>query len=32
MPHPDRCYEPELGTADGRKLFESLVAWTKDRA
>ena len=32
MPHPDRCYEPELGTDDGRKLFESLVAWTKDRA
>lgn len=32
MPHPDRCYEPELGTADGRKLFESLIAWTKDHA
>ncbi len=32
MPHPDRCYEPELGTDDGRKLFESLVAWTKDHA
>jgi phosphoribosylformylglycinamidine synthase len=32
MPHPDRCYEPELGTDDGRKLFESLVAWTKDCA
>jgi phosphoribosylformylglycinamidine synthase len=32
MPHPDRCYEPDLGTADGRKLFESLVAWTKERA
>jgi phosphoribosylformylglycinamidine synthase subunit PurQ / glutaminase len=31
MPHPDRCYEPDLGTADGRKVFESLVAWTKDR-
>ena len=31
MPHPDRCYEPELGTDDGRKLFESLVAWTKER-
>jgi phosphoribosylformylglycinamidine synthase len=28
MPHPDRCYEPDLGTADGRRLFESLVAWT----
>lgn len=32
MPHPDRCYEPELGTDDGRKLFESLIAWTKDHA
>ena len=31
MPHPDRCYDPKLGTADGRKLFESLVAWTKAR-
>jgi phosphoribosylformylglycinamidine synthase I len=28
MPHPDRCYEPDLGTADGRLLFESLIAWT----
>jgi phosphoribosylformylglycinamidine synthase I len=28
MPHPDRCYEPDLGTTDGRKLFESLIAWT----
>lgn len=32
MPHPDRCYEPELGTEDGRKMFESLIAWTKDHA
>lgn len=32
MPHPDRCYEPALGTTDGRKLFESLVAWTRDHA
>jgi phosphoribosylformylglycinamidine synthase len=29
MPHPDRCYEPDLGTEDGRRLFESLVAWMK---
>ena len=29
MPHPDRSYQEELGTADGRKLFESLIAWTK---
>jgi phosphoribosylformylglycinamidine synthase I len=32
MPHPDRCYEPDLGTEDGRKVLESLVAWTKGRA
>lgn len=32
MPHPDRCYEPDLGTDDGRKVFESLVAWTKEHA
>jgi phosphoribosylformylglycinamidine synthase len=32
MPHPDRCYEPDLGTEDGRKVLESLVAWTKEHA
>jgi phosphoribosylformylglycinamidine synthase len=32
MPHPDRCYEPDLGTEDGRKVFESLVSWTKEHA
>ena len=32
MPHPDRCYEPDLGTGDGRRMFESLVAWTKQHA
>ena len=32
MPHPDRCYEPDLGTGDGRRVFESLVAWTKAHA
>ncbi len=32
MPHPDRCYEPDLGTADGRRVFESLVAWIEERA
>ncbi len=32
MPHPDRCYEPDLGTDDGRRVFESLVAWTKSHA
>jgi phosphoribosylformylglycinamidine synthase len=32
MPHPDRCYEPDLGTDHGRRVFESLVAWTKEHA
>jgi len=32
MPHPDRSYEPDLGTDDGRKVLESLVAWTKAHA
>jgi phosphoribosylformylglycinamidine synthase len=32
MPHPDRCYEPELGTDDGRRVLESLVAWTREHA
>ncbi len=32
MPHPDRSYEPDLGTSDGRRVFESLVAWTKEHA
>ncbi len=26
MPHPERAAEPELGCADGRRMFESLVA------
>lgn len=25
MPHPERAIEPELGSSDGRKLFESAV-------
>ena len=25
MPHPERASEPELGSADGRQLFEALV-------
>ena len=25
MPHPERCAEPELGGADGRLLFESIL-------
>ena len=26
MPHLDRCYQPELGTDHGRRLFQSLIA------
>lgn len=29
MPHPDRCYEPELGTDDGRRVLSALVTWTQ---
>lgn len=29
MPHPDRCYEPDLSSADGLRLFQSLVRWVK---
>ena len=25
MPHPDRSFEPELGSADGALLFQSLL-------
>ena len=25
MPHPDRAYESILGSADGRRIFESMV-------
>ena len=25
MPHPERASEPELGSADGRRVFESLI-------
>ncbi len=26
MPHPDRAFEPELGSADGALLFRSVAA------
>jgi phosphoribosylformylglycinamidine synthase len=26
MPHPDRAFEPELGSADGAVLFQSVAA------
>ena len=25
MPHPDRACDPRLGSADGRKIFESMM-------
>ena len=28
MPHPDRAFEPELGSADGAALFQSALAST----
>ena len=31
MPHPERCAELELGSADGKLLFDSMVAWLKER-
>jgi phosphoribosylformylglycinamidine synthase len=31
MPHPERASEPILGSADGRLIFESLVAWVQNR-
>jgi len=31
MPHPERCAEPALGSGDGRLLFDSMVAWLKEK-
>ncbi len=31
MPHPDRACEPVLGSIDGRRIFESLIGWLKER-
>ncbi|MCI0531291.1 MAG: phosphoribosylformylglycinamidine synthase subunit PurQ, partial [candidate division Zixibacteria bacterium] len=31
MPHPERASEQELGSRDGRKIFESLVNYLKDK-
>ena len=31
MPHPERASEEELGSRDGRKIFESLVNYLKDK-
>lgn len=31
MPHPERASEALLGSADGRRLFESAIAWLQGR-
>ncbi|MEW6720653.1 MAG: phosphoribosylformylglycinamidine synthase subunit PurQ [Thermodesulfobacteriota bacterium] len=31
MPHPERCAEEALGSADGRRLFDSMAAWLKEK-
>jgi len=31
MPHPERCAEEVLGSADGRRLFDAMVAWLGER-
>jgi phosphoribosylformylglycinamidine synthase len=31
MPHPERCAEEVLGSADGRILFDAMVSWLKER-
>ncbi|MFN3286125.1 MAG: phosphoribosylformylglycinamidine synthase subunit PurQ [bacterium] len=32
MPHPERCSEAVLGGQDGRRLFESMHRWLRERA
>ncbi len=29
MPHPERCCDPRLGSADGKKIFESIIKSSK---
>jgi phosphoribosylformylglycinamidine synthase len=31
MPHPERASEDVLGSADGRLIFESLIAWLENK-
>jgi phosphoribosylformylglycinamidine synthase len=31
MPHPERCAEGVLGSADGRLLFDAMASWLKER-
>ncbi|WP_054692180.1 phosphoribosylformylglycinamidine synthase subunit PurQ [Syntrophomonas palmitatica] len=30
MPHPERCSEPLLGSADGYNIFASMIDWLKE--
>jgi phosphoribosylformylglycinamidine synthase len=32
MPHPERASEPLLGSADGRLIFESMIAALENKA
>ncbi len=32
MPHPERSSEPELGSSDGRLVFEAIVKWLKEKS
>ncbi|MBU0580142.1 MAG: phosphoribosylformylglycinamidine synthase subunit PurQ [Candidatus Margulisbacteria bacterium] len=31
MPHPERCSEEVLGNTDGKIIFESIIAWAKQK-
>lgn len=31
MPHPDRCFEEILSSADGTKIFHSMIDWLTER-
>lgn len=32
MPHPERSSEPELGSDDGRMIFEAILEWLKKKS
>lgn len=31
MPHPERCSEEDMGSADGRKIFTSMIRWLEEK-
>ncbi len=31
MPHPERCSEEDMGSADGRRLFTSMIRWLEEK-